>query len=152
ADTILLPNGTFKLTIAGTGEDAAARGDLDIKGDVTIQGRGHTGTIVDGNGLDRVFHTLSGTTSISQLTIQVGRSNTGGGLLSAGGHVTLSSVVVQHNQAVGADGRNGADGVAGVSPAGNGQAGGEADGGGIFNASGSLALVNSTVTFNQAVG
>jgi hypothetical protein len=67
ADTILLPNGTLKLTIAGAGEDAAARGDLDIRGDLTIQGRGHTGTVIDGNGLDRVFDVLSGTVSIAQL-------------------------------------------------------------------------------------
>src|SRR4051812_17951417 len=49
ADTILLPNGTFKLTIAGTGEDAAAKGDLDIRGDLNIQGKGHVNTVVDGN-------------------------------------------------------------------------------------------------------
>ena len=125
------PTALFKITIAGTGEDAAAKGDLDIRGDLTITGRGHTGTIIDGNSLDRVFHVLSGNVSLSQLTIQGGRSNVGGGLLNSGGHVTLSSVFVQNNQAIGADGAAGADSVPGVSPATNGQSGGEADGGGI---------------------
>ena len=32
ADTIILPNGTITLTIAGKGEDKAATGDLDIAG------------------------------------------------------------------------------------------------------------------------
>ena len=48
ADTILVPNGTIRLTIAGGDEDAA-RGDLDIRGDLAIQGRGHVGTTIDGN-------------------------------------------------------------------------------------------------------
>ena len=156
ADTILLPTGFFRLTIAGTGEDAAARGDLDIRSDITIQGRGTSGTIIDGNGLDRVFDVLSGTVSISQLTIQDGRSTTGGGLLNEGGQVSLSAVVVQNNLAIGLDGAAGANGVSSGTPQNligkPGQDGGAASGGGIDNASGSLTLVDSTVSFNQALG
>jgi hypothetical protein len=44
ADTILLPSGIFRLTIAGASEDVAASGDLDILSDLTIQGRGPTAT------------------------------------------------------------------------------------------------------------
>jgi hypothetical protein len=51
ADTILVPNGTIRLTVAGADEDAA-RGDLDIRGDLAIQGRGHVGTTIDGNALE----------------------------------------------------------------------------------------------------
>ena len=152
ADTINLPNGLFKITIAGTGEDAAAKGDLDLKGDLTITGRGHTGTIIDGSGLDRVFQVLSGNVSLSQLTIQGGRSNVGGGLLNSGGHVTLSSAFVENNQAIGANGAAGANNDVPSVPATNGQNGGEADGGGIANASGSLTLINSTVDNNSAFG
>src|SRR3954468_21737047 len=36
ADVINLPSGTYTLTVAGTGEDAAATGDLDITDSVTI--------------------------------------------------------------------------------------------------------------------
>jgi hypothetical protein len=151
ADTILLPNGLFKITIAGTGEDAAAKGDLDVRGDLTITGRGHTGTIIDGNSLDRVFQVLSGNVSLSQLTVQGGRSNIGGGLLNTGGRVTLSSVFVQSNLAIGADGAAGTNGAPFV-PATNGQNGGEADGGGIANTSGSLTLIDSTVNNNSALG
>src|SRR6266542_4506671 len=38
--TIVLPAGTYILTIAGTGEDAAAKGDLDVTGTLTITGAG----------------------------------------------------------------------------------------------------------------
>ena len=58
SDTILLPNGTIKLTIVGANEDNAATGDLDIKGNVTIKGKRASSTIIDGNSLDRVFQVL----------------------------------------------------------------------------------------------
>src|SRR5437868_35632 len=37
ADTIILPSGTYTLTVSGTGENAAATGDLDITEDVAIK-------------------------------------------------------------------------------------------------------------------
>lgn len=40
ADTITLPAGTYTLTLVGANEDAAATGDLDITGTVTINGAG----------------------------------------------------------------------------------------------------------------
>ena len=161
SDTIKLSAGTFRLTIAGPGEDAAATGDLDIRNSVTIQGKNTSSTIVDGNSLDRVFSVLSGKVSFSKLTIRNGRGAEGAGLFNAGGQVTLTSVQVIGNLAVGQDGANGANRVGGViTISGNsvggdgleGQAGGAAAGGGIFNASGSLAVVNSTIASNQAIG
>lgn len=54
-NTIVLPSGTFKLTIAGAGEDAAATGDLDITRNLTINGkvqaRPSTGTIWIGSSM-----------------------------------------------------------------------------------------------------
>ena len=38
ADTIIVPAGMFKLTLAGAGEDAAATGDLDITRESDHQG------------------------------------------------------------------------------------------------------------------
>ncbi len=152
ADTIMLPSGTFRLTIPGRSEDAGAKGDLDIKGDLTIQGQGHIASIIDGNGLDRVLDIHGGTISMSRLTIRDGSNTQGGGLRNDGGIVTLSGVFVQDNGAVGADGAAGRNGVAGVSAAQNGQNGAGAAGGGIYNKSGSLKLVNSTVTENVAFG
>ena len=45
-DVINLPAGTYTLTIGGTGEDAAATGDLDITSELTISGAGAGTTIV----------------------------------------------------------------------------------------------------------
>jgi hypothetical protein len=52
--TIILPAGTYLLTLGGAGEDAALTGDLDITGTLTLTGAGQAVTSVDGNSLDRV--------------------------------------------------------------------------------------------------
>jgi CSLREA domain-containing protein len=55
-DTIILLADTFQLDLAGSSEDAAATGDLDLKGNVTLQGAGAASSIVDATGLaDRVL-------------------------------------------------------------------------------------------------
>ena len=56
AITITLPAGTFALKSAGPDDAQAATGDLDVLGDVTITGAGKDGTIIDGGGVQRVFH------------------------------------------------------------------------------------------------
>src|SRR5271157_5577787 len=53
-DTIVVPAGTYALTIPGVDEEAAATGDLDVTDVLVIQGAGAT-TIVDGGGLYRLF-------------------------------------------------------------------------------------------------
>ncbi len=45
----------ISLSIEGADEDAAATGDLDITSSLTIQGSGARSTIIDGDGIDRVF-------------------------------------------------------------------------------------------------
>src|SRR5215468_3345652 len=52
-DTIMLPAGTYNLTIANdvAPEDAAMTGDLDITKSVTITGAGSSTTIIDASGL-----------------------------------------------------------------------------------------------------
>src|SRR5262249_46030522 len=119
SNSIILPGGTFTLRLAGPGEDAAATGDLDIRGDLTIKGKTASSTVVDGNNLDRVFQVLGGRVSISNLTIQHGRApGDGGGVLNSGGQLTLFSVGILNNVAAGRNGRAGAAG------AGSGQFGG----------------------------
>src|SRR2546425_290335 len=79
-DTIVVPAGTYVLTIAGQGEDAAATGDLDVTDDVSITGAGPDSTIIDGNGIDRVFQTSNSVSNgtISNLTIRNGNPGPGG--------------------------------------------------------------------------
>ena len=55
-DIINLPPGTYTLTIPGRDEDLCLTGDLDITGNLSINGTNPMDTIIDGNQLDRVFH------------------------------------------------------------------------------------------------
>ena len=155
-DKILLPAGTFRLTIAGANEDASASGDLDIAGPLNLQGAGTDSTIIDGNNLDRVIQVLGGQVSLTRLTIQHGHvvGAGGGGILNSGGDVTLSSVKVFANEADGLGGGNGIDGAGGSTGAAGGAGGASTagQGGGIFNSVGSVRLVSSAVLSNHAIG
>ncbi|MDH5727818.1 MAG: CSLREA domain-containing protein [Gammaproteobacteria bacterium] len=55
-DVILLPTGTYSLSIAGIDEDMAASGDLDIHDDLQIIGEQSNRATIDAATLDRVFH------------------------------------------------------------------------------------------------
>ena len=102
ADTIDLPAGDYVFALAGTDEDAAATGDLDITHDLTLTGAGKASTIIDGHGLDRVFdvRTFAISVQISDVTITGGDSNgfIGGGILLAHGNgLTLTNSRVKDN-------------------------------------------------------
>ncbi|HMO01709.1 MAG TPA: right-handed parallel beta-helix repeat-containing protein [Oligoflexia bacterium] len=56
ADTINLPAGVYLLANTGSGENAAATGDLDITGSLKINGAGADLTIISGLLADRIFH------------------------------------------------------------------------------------------------
>ena len=103
--TIEVPAGTYLLTLAGAGEAQAGSGDLNLLAGVSIQATGGP-AIIDGNGLDRVFHIGSGIPAsepvvLQGLTIQGGRLNgPGAGLFQAGeSHLLLIDVTVSGNQA-----------------------------------------------------
>ncbi len=140
ADVVLLPAGAYVLSLAGTGEDAAATGDLDILDSVTIVGSG-AGATIDAAGLDRVFHILgNGATPIvtlSKLTIRGGAlssngaAGSGGGIHNDAGTLVLSYTVVRENN---------------VTP-GYGSCSG---GGGIFNDGGSVTLSFSSAISNTS--
>ncbi len=128
-DTItFLGSGTYQLTITGTSEDAAVRGDLDITDDLTLTGNGAATTIIDGNNDDRVFEVRSGATvTMSDLTIRNGNtSSSGGGVNVSSGNLTLSDIIVSGNTTTGGTG------------------------GGISN-SGNLSLIDTAISGNTAV-
>jgi CSLREA domain-containing protein len=89
ADTITFDAATDGMPIVLTGpaaEDANASGDLDILdgGDLTVQGNGAGSTIVDGGGIDRVFHVCPGggcanTVTLNRLTVRNGIPGFAGG-------------------------------------------------------------------------
>jgi hypothetical protein len=110
ADTIILPAGTYILTIPGTGEDRAATGDLDISDDLTIEGAGAANTVIDGARLDRVFDIGGGTTTpidvrISGVTVRNGQTSDDffdgeGGAIRFGANLTISDATISGNSAL----------------------------------------------------
>jgi CSLREA domain-containing protein len=156
ADVITLPAGQYTLTIAGTNEDSGATGDLDIVGDLTINGAGSTTTIVDGGSVDRVFHIVSVfTVTFNDLQIFNGdlASGNGGGLLNEG-TATLNNCVVGENSVPGGDGgglyNNDVMTISGSVIAENSASNG--DGGGIYDNGTSITITNTTIAANLAPG
>jgi CSLREA domain-containing protein len=134
--TINLNAGTYTLSIAPN--DAlplAATGDLDLYGQLTINGGGADSTIVDGGGIARVFAVqVAARVDMSDLTIRNGKGlpgDDGGGIVNYG-NLSLEDVTVSGN-ATRSDATLSAD----------------APGGGIFNAA-TLQLRNCRITGNSA--
>lgn len=71
ADTVIVPAGTFRLSLLGQGSGNQT-GDLNVNDELTLTGLHAEATIIDGNGdsasPDRVFY-ISGIASISGVTI-----------------------------------------------------------------------------------
>lgn len=87
-DTIIIPTGVVNLITAGTDENAALTGDLDITDSLIIQGAGAARTFINGNNIDRVFHVFNTvdsyiTIDFIDLSVYGGNiiSQTGGGIL-----------------------------------------------------------------------
>lgn len=79
-----------ELSIAGGDEDFNATGDLDVSGEVVIEGGGAT---VDAVELDRVFDVRSGALTLRDLTVTGGRPPAGDPLVS-----TMGSGVMAHGK------------------------------------------------------
>ncbi len=109
--TIMLPAGTYNLSIAGAGEDAATTGDLDVTSIIIINGIDTATTIIDANQLDRIFHVVNanGNLTLNHVTIRNGlvvgdgysASHWGGGVLLQAGYLELNQVRVSDNTAAG---------------------------------------------------
>ena len=98
ADTINVPAGHFTLTGAA-GEDAAASGDLDLTGDVTIAGAGAANTTIDAAGGDRIFDIFGSTTQValSGMTLTGGNQRFGGAIQTVGAGLSLDGVNLTNN-------------------------------------------------------
>jgi hypothetical protein len=125
-DTIVLPGGHYRLAIPGTGEDAAAKGDLDLTKNATIAGAGARSTTIDGLGVDRVLDVATGVTAVvTDVTVTGGQvAGDGAGIRNAG-TLTLVRDAIVGNRALGV-------------------------GGGVSSTGPALAVSQSTVSGNQA--
>ena len=154
-DTIALPLGRFRLTIAGAGEDAAATGDLDLTKSVTITGAGARQTLIDGTGIDRVFDVASGVTAlIADVTVTGGLVNGDGGGIASAGTLTLLRDTIANNEAIAA-GNNAGGGVDSTGILAVTQStisGNRAYNGGGINFSGTATIADSTIAGNRAGG
>lgn len=84
-DEIVLPAGTYTLTLTGSSDDDNVSGDLDLSSEIIIRGSGAEATIIDAGGDDgigeRVIHALGdANVTIEGVTIRGGRENFGGGV------------------------------------------------------------------------
>ena len=132
----------FDQTVFGSPQTIALSSTLTLSetaGPEVISGPGANLVTVSGNNAVEVFSVVSGVTAtFTGLTISGGLASQGGGLSVNGGTVSLTQVVVAHNQAVG---------VAGV---GAGGQGGDGLGGGIYLADGGLTMKSDVVSSNSA--
>ena len=160
-DTIILPAGTYTLTLTGSGEDKSATGDLDITSNITITGAGISATTIDGNGAvikENIFSikyvTVQFNLSSLKLTGGKGLSSTGGAITSIGslGSIDLSSVEISNNTSLGAGGIFiHSDGNLTISDSviSNNSTSDCAGGGILFDGSGILKISNSTISNNS---
>lgn len=152
ASTILLAATTYTLSIEGSGEDAAATGDLDILGDLIIQGTGTT--VIEGISLDRIFHVHSGSVTISGVTLKNGNAHAGGAIYSASeSTLTLEDSHLLDNDASSGGALYVQGGLTVRRTTFEGNRAVANDGGAIFlGDAASAIIVNSTLTGNSAQG
>lgn len=162
-DTIVLPAGTYTLSLPGVDEDASATGDLDISSNLTISGAGAATTIIDGGGLDRVFQIgisfFDSVVMISGATIRNGNASAsaiknGGGIyvFTDGSMLTLNGVVVSGNTG-GTGGGIGTNGIQQTLDISDSTISGNTafvDNGGGIDSGGPLTITRSSITGNTA--
>ncbi|MHB1398845.1 MAG: GLUG motif-containing protein [Trichloromonadaceae bacterium] len=149
---IALPAGRYVLNIAGRDENDAATGDLDVRTQSIIVGEGGE-SIVDADGIDRVFHVVEGASlALRNLVVQGGQAEIGqgGGILNEG-NLNLDRVLITKNVASYGGGISNNGNLTGVKVR---IAKNMAEsGGGIYNAVNNSAVINiakSTIEENTA--
>jgi len=106
--TISLPAGTFGLLVPVLGSDGDYEGDLNLQSPasaISILGAGPDQTIIDGNGLFRIFAIADGrNVTISGVTLRNGYAGSGGAITAQNGTLVVSDCVFEHNAATSGSG------------------------------------------------
>jgi len=143
------------------GDDANQRGDFDIVGkSLTIRGAGEDQTFIDAQGLDRVFHVLSGASlTLESVTVRNGAiaNDNGAGILNKGSLQLVSSTVTGNigkfeSSGGGIATESGTLRLEDSTVSGNTLTNGNHKGAGIFAQSGSLTISESTISGNVGNG
>lgn len=104
-DLVMLPAGTYELSVAGAGENAAATGDLDLAGTVAIVGAGRVSTHVVGNPGDRIFEVLANTdVQLESMTLRDASPMLNGGAIANHGTLTVTNCNIIGNVSNGSTG------------------------------------------------
>jgi len=151
--------GTIDFNIPGGGPDTITltTGELAIAKNLTIAGSTAKSLTISGNSAGRVFNiSASKNFAISNLTIANGQSTAGGGIYSLG-NLTITNCTFTGNSAVGSPGEGGAINTGGgtVKIINTTISGNQADGngGGLFNSGTSQTLLtNVTIASNTSNG
>ena len=163
-DTIILPAGTYTLTL--TGGEGRGTLDLDVERAVTLQGAGGnpSGTIIDASGLGavqsntNVIEVLAGVTAVfNDIQLQGGKTNTayrGAGVQNAGTLTLMRCAVVNNTGSASAAGGTGNSGTFSIdrSYLGGNTNADVAVGAGSDNNGGVMTIVNSTYGGNSTAG
>ncbi|MHB1558088.1 MAG: RHS repeat-associated core domain-containing protein, partial [Isosphaeraceae bacterium] len=161
SDTINVPAGTYvvnNLTLQSLNSGVPKK-TLEIVG----QGTAANQVVITGGRTSRVFQVANSVKVVfNKIAIEDGKASDGGlvggtaalggGLLIDGGSVSLSHASVLNNSAVGIDGAAGKPAKTFGKAGGAGSKAANADGGGIYLASGTLKITDSTISGNVAQG
>jgi CSLREA domain-containing protein len=104
-DRVLLGRGRYRMELPDNGNDDNGNGDFDVLNSTLIAGSGPKKTIVDGQGIDRVFSFLTfDARTLTNLTITGGADSTGGGIIIGPSDATIRNVTIRGNTATGSGG------------------------------------------------
>lgn len=126
-NTIVLPAGTYTITIAGTFEDDGVTGDLDIKSNIMLLGAGANSAIVDGGG---IFNNRGNLTLINSTVSGNTAKVDGGGIYN--GYSFGGNVVNMNNATI-------------ANNTGDNDHNGTGDGGGVHNSPGNTINFRNTI-------
>lgn len=158
-DIITLNSGTYLLS-GVAGENDAFFGDLDLKGNLILQGQDANTTILEGGGQDRVLHVIGDVNvTVKNITIRKGQvfDQDGAGILNegvAGSVLTLENCTISENKnqtnsnffsGGGIKNLNGQLVIKSSTISGNDSG---TSGGGISNEAGNVSISNSTISGN----
>jgi CSLREA domain-containing protein len=155
-DTVQVPAGVYTLTIAGS-DDQGLLGDLDVRGQTTIESTGGVAIIsADASFDDRIFDviTTSTTVTFSNLVMRGGEATGlgGGGLrVGSGVDVRLMKVTVEDNTATGVGGGIRSDGILLLAGSQVWRNNSDQGGGGVFADFGSTLVISDSKLMTNTV-